>query len=69
MRGTFLPALMLALAIAAAGWFVGEGFIEGRGSDRYVTVKGISEREVEADTALWDKDGGQKKDKGTPEAN
>ena len=53
MHDNFLPTLMLAAAIAAAGWFVGEGFIEGRAADRYVTVKGISEKEVEADTALW----------------
>ena len=49
MRGTFL----LALGIAIAGWFVGEGFFKGRAADRFVTVKGVSERDVTSDVALW----------------
>lgn len=49
MRGTFL----LALGIAIAGWFVGDGFFKGRAADRFVTVKGVSERDVTADVALW----------------
>jgi hypothetical protein len=35
------------------GAFVGWGFARGRASDRFVTIKGISEREVKADLALW----------------
>jgi hypothetical protein len=49
MRGTFL----LAIGIAIAGWFVGDGFFRGRAADRFVTVKGVSERDVTADVALW----------------
>ena len=49
MRGTFL----LALGIAVAGWFVGDGFFKGRAADRFVTVKGVSERDVTANVALW----------------
>ncbi|HEX6927788.1 MAG TPA: SIMPL domain-containing protein [Gammaproteobacteria bacterium] len=48
-----LAALSLAVAIALAGWFVGDGFMQGRKGDRFVTVKGVSEREVTADLALW----------------
>jgi uncharacterized protein len=46
-------ALLLGLGIAIAGWFVGNGFVAGRASDRFVTVKGVSERDVKADLALW----------------
>lgn len=46
-------ACVLAIAIALGGWFVGHGFLEGRKSDRYVTVKGLAEREVAADLAVW----------------
>jgi hypothetical protein len=46
-------ALVLAAGIALAGWFVGDGFMRGRAADRYVTVKGVAEREVKADIALW----------------
>jgi hypothetical protein len=46
-------AAVLALGIALAGWWIGDGFRKGREADRYVTVKGLSERDVEADVALW----------------
>ena len=46
-------ALALALGIAVAGALAGSGFARARQADRYVTVKGISEREVRADTGLW----------------
>ena len=46
-------ALIFASGIATAGWLVGEGVARGRAADRYVTVKGIAEREVKADVALW----------------
>ncbi|MDP3936652.1 MAG: SIMPL domain-containing protein [Deltaproteobacteria bacterium] len=49
----FLSAVILALGIARAGLKIGEGFEAGRESDRFVTVKGFSEREVTADVALW----------------
>ena len=48
-----LSALVLALGIALGGYCVGAGFKEGRATDRYVTVKGLSERDVKADLALW----------------
>jgi len=46
-------ALILALALVIAGAFVGGGFARGRQTDRYVTVKGVSERPARADLALW----------------
>lgn len=45
--------ILLALAIAAAGWLIGDGLTKIRTSDRFVTVKGVAEREVRADLALW----------------
>lgn len=50
---TMRNSLILALGLALAGWFVGDGFRKSRLPERYVTVKGISEREVTADLALW----------------
>lgn len=54
MSSTSLPsALLLAAGLTLGGWFVGHGFADGRRSERTVTVKGVSERDVQADLALW----------------
>jgi hypothetical protein len=48
-----VAALLLAAGLAAGGWLAGEGVARARAGDRFVTVKGISEREVRADVAIW----------------
>lgn len=45
--------IILATGLALAGLLVGNGFARGRAADRYVTVKGVAEREVKADLAIW----------------
>ena len=47
-RGGWLPWAALSLGIALAGWFVGMGVQNVRTADRFVTVKGVAEREVKA---------------------
>jgi hypothetical protein len=44
--------IILALGMTIAGLLIGGGFARSR-TDRFVTVKGISEREVTADLAIW----------------
>jgi len=46
-------SLILGICIALAGISIGLGFYKGRSADRYVTVKGLAEREVNADLAIW----------------
>jgi hypothetical protein len=48
-----LGALILAVGLSVAGGLIGNGFLKGRAADRYVEVKGLAEREVTADLALW----------------
>ena len=45
--------IVLAIAIILAGYFVGNMHKNGIQSNRHVEVKGLSEREVEADLAVW----------------
>lgn len=55
MNGTnnTLPAIALALGIVVAGYLVGEALVQTRSSQRAVTVRGLAEREVPANLALW----------------
>lgn len=50
---SFVPALILAIGLVLGGWLAGRGIAQVRSADRFVTVKGVSEREVKADLAIW----------------
>jgi hypothetical protein len=52
-KNGLLNTIVLGVAIAIAGISIGVGFFKGRAGDRYVTVKGLAEREVNADLAVW----------------
>lgn len=45
--------VLVGAGAAAGGYFVGQGFYQGRRGERYVTVKGLVERNVKADLAVW----------------
>ncbi len=48
-----IRALILAAGVSLAGFLAGNGFARARSADRYVTVKGVAEREAKADLAIW----------------
>lgn len=48
-----VAAVLVATGIALAGWFVGTSLVESRQPLRTVTVKGLSERSVQADLGFW----------------
>jgi len=48
-----IAAVVIAVGLALGGLFAGNGFARARSADRFVSVKGISEREVRADLAIW----------------
>jgi hypothetical protein len=45
--------LFVGLGLAAAAWIGGQALVDSRAPARVVTVKGLAEREVEADVAAW----------------
>lgn len=47
-----VAAVVIAIGVIVGGWFVGNGFAH-RHAVRYVVVKGLAERNVKADIALW----------------
>lgn len=48
-----VAALLVAVGISLAGWFVGTSLVESRQPVRLVTVKGLAERPVKADLGFW----------------
>ncbi|MGB7438000.1 MAG: SIMPL domain-containing protein [Candidatus Acidiferrum sp.] len=51
--GTTLLGLLLALGLIIGGWVLGVQIKNTRLADRYVTVKGLVERNVKSDLAIW----------------
>ncbi len=48
-----LAMLILAAGIVAGCWVLGNAVVNFKAMDRYVTVKGLAEREVKANLAMW----------------
>lgn len=53
MKLDWLKTLIVAGSIVVAGFFVGNMHKTGKKYDRFVQVKGLSQREVKADLAVW----------------
>ncbi len=51
--GAALLGSLLALGLIVGGWVMGVQIKATRLSDRYVTVKGLVERKVKSDLAIW----------------
>ncbi|MCK5737653.1 SIMPL domain-containing protein [bacterium] len=50
---SFVLAISIVLGLMLAGAAIGVGFYKGRITDRYVTVKGLAEKDVDANLAIW----------------
>lgn len=50
---SFVAVCVVSVALVAGGYVVGDGLRGFRGGDRYVSVKGLAEKEVKADLAIW----------------
>jgi hypothetical protein len=51
--GAGMLGLLLALGLIVGGWVLGAQIKATRLSDRYVSVKGLVERTVKSDLAIW----------------
>lgn len=51
--GTIIAAVLLALGLMVTGYFISDGLVHLRGGERAVSVRGLSERDVKADLAIW----------------
>lgn len=52
-RGTMLSCALLSMGLILSAWVLGAQIKATRLSDRYVTVKGLAERQVKSDLAIW----------------
>lgn len=52
-KGLVIGLFMLALAILFAGVMISKGMKEFRSADRSVNMKGLAQKDVEADQAIW----------------
>ena len=52
-RATAILGILLALGLIIGGWVLGDEIKATRLSDRYVSVKGLVERKVKSDLAIW----------------
>jgi len=48
-----IASAILAIGIVAGCWILGNAVVDFKAKDRYVTVKGLAEKEVKANLAMW----------------
>ncbi|MEA5097801.1 MAG: SIMPL domain-containing protein [Burkholderiaceae bacterium] len=53
-RGTkIMAALLVTIGIVGAATILGDGISAGKRGERFVTVRGVAEKDVKADLAIW----------------
>jgi len=53
-KSKLLPSFLVMLGLFGAGFFPGYYYYQGKVNANYVTVKGLSEKDVKADLAVWE---------------
>ena len=52
-KSAFILGLLICTGLTAAGWLLGSSAVKIKEYERVVSVKGLAEREVPADIAVW----------------
>ena len=52
-KSGWIQTIILAISIIIAGYFIGNTYKNGKAFERSVQVKGLSEKQVNADLAIW----------------
>lgn len=53
MNQKLIAATIISLGLGLSGYFIGQGFLGSRVTTQYVEVKGLAERVVKSDEAVW----------------
>lgn len=53
MKGYLIGFALLAVGLMVMGWMLRSGIVHFKDSERVVSVKGLSEKEVKADRVIW----------------
>ncbi len=53
MNQKLIAAGIISLGLGLSGYFIGQGFLGSRMNTQYVEVKGLAERVVKSDEAVW----------------
>jgi len=48
-----IAAVILAAGLGLSGWFIGHGLLAARSGDRFVTVRGLAEKDITANVGGW----------------
>lgn len=51
--GAFVLGIFVCTGLIGLGYYLANGFLQAKALERTVTVKGLSERDVPADVAIW----------------
>ena len=52
-KSATILGILIGVGLFLGGLSIGLSFYKARTADRFVTVKGLAEREVDADLAIW----------------
>lgn len=51
--GSLILGVFICAGLITGGYFIEDGLFRARSSERYVSVRGLAEREVPADLVVW----------------